>query len=71
MMVIRKKFMKQLIVISIVAVLGACGGKKPESTTPANKTGTTTGSGAMGGTTYGAGSAAPMAPTSGGDPCAN
>jgi hypothetical protein len=63
--------MKQLIVISIVTVLAACGGKKSESTTPANKTGTTTGSGAMGGTTYGgAGSAAPMAP-SGGDPCAN
>ena len=63
--------MKQLLIISIVSVLAACGGKKQEPTTPTNKTGTTdTSKGSMGGTTYGGGSAAPKAPTSGGDPCA-
>lgn len=64
--------MKQVIAISIVALLAACGGKKTEATTPANKTGTTTGSGAMGGTTYGGSAGSAMSqPTSGGDPCAN
>jgi len=65
--------MKQLIIIfAIVSALAACGGKKAEPTTPTNKTGTTdtSKSGSMGGTTYGGGSAAPKAPTSGGDPCA-
>ncbi|MEO8552180.1 MAG: hypothetical protein ABI678_19520 [Kofleriaceae bacterium] len=64
--------MKQLIVISIVAVLAACGGKKSESTTPANKTGAGTGSGSTGGATYGGSAGSAMSqPTSGGDPCAN
>jgi hypothetical protein len=66
--------MKQLIIILTLglSVLAACGGKKQEPTTPTNKTGTTDKgpSGSMGGTTYGGGSAAPTAPTSGGDPCA-
>ena len=63
--------MKQLIILAIVSVLAACGGKKAESMTPTNKTGITdtSKSGSMGGTTYGGGSAAPKAPTSGGDPC--
>ena len=64
--------MKQLLIIAIVSVLAACGGKKAEPTTPTIKTGTTdtSKSGSMGCTTYGGGSAAPKAPTSGGDPCA-
>ena len=66
-----ENLMKHLLIIAIVSVLVACGGKKAEPTTPTNKTGTTdTSKGWMGGTTYGGGSAAPKAPTSGGDPCA-
>jgi hypothetical protein len=71
-MIGKQSFMKQLLIISIIALVTACGGKKSESTTPANKTGTTTGSGSMGGATYGGGAGSAMSqPTSGGDPCAN
>jgi hypothetical protein len=63
--------MKKLLIISIVALCAACGDKKQEATTPANKAGTTDATkGSMGGTTYGGGSAKPTTPTSGGDPCA-
>jgi hypothetical protein len=67
--------MKKLLIISILAsifALGACGSKPKPATTPANKTGTTDmGKGSMGGAGYGNGSAMPMAPKTGGDPCAN
>jgi hypothetical protein len=63
--------MKKLVLI--VAILSAaCGGKSNGPTTPTNTA--TSGSGSMGGTTYGgagSGSAAPMTPTKtgGADPC--
>lgn len=63
--------MKKLLVISIISLVAACGGKSKQSTTtPANKTGASDGSGAMGGQSYGNGSAAAPKPSSSGDPCA-
>ncbi|MFT3692930.1 MAG: hypothetical protein QM831_07305 [Kofleriaceae bacterium] len=64
--------MKKLLVITIISLAAACGGKANKNTTPANKPDPSTGSGAMGGQTYGGGSGA-MAPkpsSGGGDPCA-
>lgn len=61
--------MKKLLVISIISLVAACGGKSKQSTTtPANKTGAS--DGAMGGQSYGNGSAAAPKPSSSGDPCA-
>ena len=64
--------MKCMVAVLMAASLMACGSKAKKSTTPDNKTGTTTETQTegTGGTTYG-GATAPTPPAGGGaDPCA-
>jgi hypothetical protein len=63
---------KLVLVVAMISAAAACGGKSNGPTGPTNTA--PSGSGSMGGTTYGgagSGSAAPMTPTKtgGGDPC--
>jgi hypothetical protein len=61
---------KHIILVGfVVAALAACGGKKPQQTTPENKGGSTTEIKGTGGQTYGSGASQPIKQTGGADPC--
>jgi hypothetical protein len=67
--------MKKLatILVTGLVILGACGSKQQQSTTPSNSTGADAKSGAMGGKTYGGKTAPAPTPSTdapSADPCA-